>query len=248
MPAHCFAILTTFENPNATTRVIFPALLNSPIPVACKVPDVKSRRPLSSSSMAHRCSRSLRTSNQVASPEPRQVADVKRTSDQVASPEPRQIERQTDEVFANQSLPLIVDPAGSWLRAVLDIQRSTFSNKKFKFKDLHTSWYTYSTPFPIEYPPELPHNATGLQDNVIFLHINEAQRAKYPHGQLSKLLKHCICMWIWNGGSSKWEKISIGERRIIKGYELCLSLNYQKNIYLQWATPKAFKAIITENC
>ncbi|KAJ3752749.1 hypothetical protein EV360DRAFT_88446 [Lentinula raphanica] len=392
MPAHRFAILTTFENPNATTRVIFPALLGSPM--ACKVPDMKRTSNQVASPEPSQMKRQTdeilanQTSNQVASPEPRQmkrqmdeplangspnrrVADLNRPSDQVASPEPRQMKRQTDEVFANQgtspditqevsvhmayggsdtqhpqimatierhstALPRqfsathhesnvpqleeqLEDESISWAirtrrqsrrqnpyptrskRLLQDLKKpqtsspqtssphsssslcgrssaSTtdpseslnqtqssspndtravqaqssfgytafdFQQRKVKSKDFYTCWYTYSTPFPIDHPPELPHNAM-LQDNVIFLHIDEAQRANHHHGQLSKLLKYC-CMWIWNGGSSKWEKISVGERRIINGYELCLALRYQKTIYLQWMTLKAFKALIAES-
>ncbi|KAJ3964630.1 hypothetical protein EV361DRAFT_955768 [Lentinula raphanica] len=120
-----------------------------------------------------------------------------------------------------------------------------YHQRKVISKDVHTSWYTYSTSGPIDSPPELPSNAFGLQHNIIFMHINEAQRAKYP-GQLSKLLKYCVRMWIWNDGSSKWETISVGDQRIVNGYKLSLSLRYLTDIYPQWVTPKALGRVIAE--
>ncbi|KAJ3768732.1 hypothetical protein FB446DRAFT_792026 [Lentinula raphanica] len=127
-----------------------------------------------------------------------------------------------------------------------------YHERKVKYKEAYTSWYTYSTSFPIDNPPELPHNAVVLQDNVIFMHINETQKAKYPQGPLSKVLKYCVSMWIWNGGSSKWERINVGERRIVQGYKLCLSVRFQETTHPQWVTPqwvtpKAAKTLLTNN-
>ncbi|KAJ3963735.1 hypothetical protein EV361DRAFT_956673 [Lentinula raphanica] len=124
-----------------------------------------------------------------------------------------------------------------------------YNQRKVQNKNVHTSWYTYTTSGPIDHPPELPHNAVGLQHNVIFMHINETERAKYQNGrrQLSNLLKYCIRMWIWDGVSSKWEKICVGERRVVDGYRLSLSLRYLKTIHPQWVITKSLKRLIAEN-
>ncbi|KAJ3717030.1 hypothetical protein C8R42DRAFT_724671 [Lentinula raphanica] len=118
-----------------------------------------------------------------------------------------------------------------------------YHQRKVKFKDVHTSWYIYSTPTSIDSPPELPRNAMALEHNVLFMHINETQRTKYA-GQLSNLIKYCVSLWIWNGDSLKWERISVGERRVVNGYKLCLSLGYLTDIYPQWVTPKSFTRLI----
>ncbi|KAJ3816270.1 hypothetical protein F5880DRAFT_1619546, partial [Lentinula raphanica] len=122
-----------------------------------------------------------------------------------------------------------------------------YHERKVLYKEAHTSWYTYSTSFPIDNPPELPHNASVLKHNVIFMHINEAQKKKYHPGPLSKLLKYCVRLWIWNGDSSNWEKISVGDRRSVNGYDLCLSLRYRTEIYPQWVVPKSLKRAIAES-
>ncbi|KAJ3805304.1 hypothetical protein F5876DRAFT_69909, partial [Lentinula aff. lateritia] len=101
-------------------------------------------------------------------------------------------------------------------------------------KNATTSWYTYRTLGPLDSPPEFPPNSMGLEHNVIFLHINEAERAKLNEGQLSKLLKYCVRMWIWNGDSSRWERIYFGERRVVgDGYELAIALRYRKVTYFR---------------
>ncbi|KAJ3717806.1 hypothetical protein C8R42DRAFT_644439 [Lentinula raphanica] len=122
-----------------------------------------------------------------------------------------------------------------------------YHQRKVLYKNAYTSWYSYSTPGPIDNPPELPQNAVGLQHNVIFMHINEVQRTQYPHGPLSKLLKHCVRMWIWDGNSSKWDRISVGERRTVEGYQLSLSLRYKSTIHPQWVVPKSARRLIAEN-
>ncbi|KAJ4476854.1 hypothetical protein C8J55DRAFT_489877 [Lentinula edodes] len=112
-------------------------------------------------------------------------------------------------------------------------------------KNATTSWYTYRTPGPLDSPPEFPPNSMGPEHNVIFLHINEAERAKLNGGQLSKLLKYCVRMWIWNGDSLRWERIYFGERRVVgDGYELAIALRYRKGISPEWVTPKAMKRIL----
>ncbi|KAJ3808852.1 hypothetical protein F5876DRAFT_66940 [Lentinula aff. lateritia] len=101
-------------------------------------------------------------------------------------------------------------------------------------KNTTTSWYTYRTPGPLDSPPEFPPNSMRLEHNVIFLHINEAERAKLNEGQLSKLLKYCVRMWIWNGDSLRWERIYFGERRVVgDGYELAIALRYRKVTYFR---------------
>ncbi|KAJ4484393.1 hypothetical protein C8J55DRAFT_488301 [Lentinula edodes] len=101
-------------------------------------------------------------------------------------------------------------------------------------KNATTSWYTYRTPGPLDSPPEFPPNSMRLEHNVIFLHINEAERAKLNEGQLSKLLKYCVRMWIWNGDSLRWERIYFGERRVVgDGYELAIALRYRKVTYFR---------------
>ncbi|KAJ3816931.1 hypothetical protein F5880DRAFT_1618767 [Lentinula raphanica] len=122
-----------------------------------------------------------------------------------------------------------------------------YHQRKVKYKDAYTSWYTYSTAFPIDSPPELPKNAMGLQHDVLFLHINEAERVKYHKGQLSKLLMHCVRFWIWDSRSLKWEKIAVGEKRVVNGYKLCLSIGYIPNIHPQWVVPKSMQRLIAEN-
>ncbi|KAJ3716996.1 hypothetical protein C8R42DRAFT_644914 [Lentinula raphanica] len=106
------------------------------------------------------------------------------------------------------------------------------SKHAVKFKDVHTSWFIYSTPTSIDSPPELPRNAMALEHNVLFMHINETQRTKYA-GQLSNLIKYCVSLWIWNCDSLKWERISVGEWRVVNGYKPCLSLGYLTDIYPQ---------------
>ncbi|KAJ3964427.1 hypothetical protein EV361DRAFT_955953 [Lentinula raphanica] len=122
-----------------------------------------------------------------------------------------------------------------------------YHSRKVLNKDAHTSWYTYTTSGPIDGPPELPHNAMGLQHDVIFMHINETQKAKYYPGRLSQLLKYCVRMWIWNDGTSKWENISVGDQRIVNGYKLSLSLRYLTDIYPQWVTRKAMARLIADS-
>ncbi|KAJ3901609.1 hypothetical protein F5879DRAFT_991794 [Lentinula edodes] len=120
-----------------------------------------------------------------------------------------------------------------------------YRQRKVINKNATTSWYTYRTPGPLDSPPEFPPNSMALEHNVIFLHINETERAKLNGGQLSKLLKYCVRMWIWNGDSSRWERIYFGERRVVgDGYELAISLRYRKGISPEWVTPKAMKRIL----
>ncbi|KAH7879958.1 uncharacterized protein C8R40DRAFT_455297 [Lentinula edodes] len=120
-----------------------------------------------------------------------------------------------------------------------------YRQRKVINKNATTSWYTYRTPGPLDSPPEFPPNSMRLEHNVIFLHINEAERAKLNEGQLSKLLKYCVRMWIWNGDSLRWERIYFGERRVVgDGYELAIALRYRKGISPEWVTPKAMKRIL----
>ncbi|KAJ3885198.1 hypothetical protein GG344DRAFT_82997 [Lentinula edodes] len=120
-----------------------------------------------------------------------------------------------------------------------------YRQRKVINKNATTSWYTYRTPGPLDSPPEFPPNSMWLEHNVIFLHINEAERAKLNEGQLSKLLKYCVRMWIWNGDSLRWERIDFGERRVVgDGYELAIALKYCKGISPEWVTPKAMKRIL----
>ncbi|KAJ3848900.1 hypothetical protein EV368DRAFT_67885 [Lentinula lateritia] len=109
-----------------------------------------------------------------------------------------------------------------------------YRQRKVINKNTTTSWYTYRTPGPLDSPPEFPPNSMRLEHNVIFLHINEAERAKLNEGQLSKLLKYCVRMWIWNGDSLRWERIYFGERRVVgDGYELAIALRYRKVTYFR---------------
>ncbi|KAJ3805268.1 hypothetical protein F5876DRAFT_81967 [Lentinula aff. lateritia] len=120
-----------------------------------------------------------------------------------------------------------------------------YRQRKVINKNATTSWYTYRTPGPLDSPPEFPPNSMGPEHNVIFLHINEAERAKLNGGQLSKLLKYCVRMWIWNGDSLRWERIYFGEQRVVgDGYELAIALRYRKGISPKWVTPKAMKRIL----
>lgn len=120
-----------------------------------------------------------------------------------------------------------------------------YQQRKVINKNATTSWYTYYTPGPLDSPPEFPPNSMVLEHNVIFLHINEMERAKLNGGQLSKLLKYCVHMWICNGDSSHWERIYFGEQRVVRdGYELAISLRYRKGISSEWVTPKAMKRIL----
>ncbi|KAJ3898753.1 hypothetical protein F5879DRAFT_926799 [Lentinula edodes] len=92
-----------------------------------------------------------------------------------------------------------------------------YREDKVRLKDVTTSWYTHYTSSLLERPPDLPANHVGLKHNDIFLHIHEAQPAKFLSrgGQMiiSRLLEG-VQMWIWNQALSEWEKIGYGEKRI----------------------------------
>ncbi|KAJ3911731.1 hypothetical protein F5877DRAFT_85598 [Lentinula edodes] len=116
-----------------------------------------------------------------------------------------------------------------------------YHQEKVRFKNINTSWYTYRTPGPLDYPTNIPPNHAELQFNDIFLHIDEHQMGKI-RGQLRipKLLK-CVKMWVWNGVS--WQRISFGEEHLMgDGDVLCISLKYNHKIVRPtWITSKSMK-------
>lgn len=117
---------------------------------------------------------------------------------------------------------------------------------KVRFKNINTSWYTYRTLGPLDYPTNIPPNHPELQFNDIFLHIDEHQMGKIC-GQLRipKLLK-CVKMWVCNGVS--WQRISFGEEHLIgDGDVLCISLKYNHKIVRPtWITSKSMKRVLKD--
>ncbi|KAJ3925760.1 MAG: hypothetical protein NXY57DRAFT_1043831 [Lentinula lateritia] len=144
-----------------------------------------------------------------------------------------------------ESISLAIRCQGTNIKYFIEAHTPFDLKRKVINKNATTSWYTYYTPGPLDSPPEFPPNSMVLEHNVIFLHINEMERAKLNGGQLSKLLKYCVHMWICNGDSSHWERIYFGEQRVVRdGYELAISLRYRKGISSEWVTPKAMKRIL----
>lgn len=103
-----------------------------------------------------------------------------------------------------------------------------------------TRWYSFSSPGPLEHPPELPYNHKGLQDNAIFVHLDQQKQAEIRFPRKKKASLKFITMWIWDAGGARWEPIEYGAQWVIDGHQMRLSL-YLGGADPEWISLQSWK-------
>ncbi|KAJ3792584.1 hypothetical protein GGU11DRAFT_749848 [Lentinula aff. detonsa] len=116
----------------------------------------------------------------------------------------------------------------------------TESNCHQRKKKVVTRWYTKASPGPLDHPPELPYNHKGLQDNVIFVHLDQQKQAETHFPRNKKASLKFITMWIWDASEARWEPIEYGAQRVIDGHRMRLSL-YRGGADPEWISLQSWK-------
>ncbi|KAJ3771916.1 hypothetical protein FB446DRAFT_789149 [Lentinula raphanica] len=124
----------------------------------------------------------------------------------------------------------------------------TYTNlhtRKTRMKGIEVRWYSLTTQGPLERPPELPVDHSGLEDNDLFVHVNEEIRRTLinspPVTNGRPTILTCTSFWVWDSALGRWEVIHYGEtRRIANRLDLALSL-YRSSHEPLWITPEAMR-------
>ncbi|KAE9388713.1 hypothetical protein BT96DRAFT_422562 [Gymnopus androsaceus JB14] len=125
-----------------------------------------------------------------------------------------------------------------------DHDRFTYTESDYHFRKriVATRWYSFSSPGPLEHPPELPINHRGLQNNDIFVHVDQQKQAetRFPRKKKASSSLKFITMWRWDACEACWEAIEYGEQRVIDGHPMRLSL-YRGGAEPEWISLESWK-------
>ncbi|KAJ3768120.1 hypothetical protein FB446DRAFT_792575 [Lentinula raphanica] len=113
------------------------------------------------------------------------------------------------------------------------------AERKTRYSEFRTYYYTFRTAQFLSRPPEVPTGAEPFPDNLIFLNISMEQEAAF-HPLREVDIQNVVRTWIWRSVVNDWAVIHYGDECSIGLDKLCLTV--RQDLTPTWISVKAMKA------
>ncbi|KAJ3964365.1 hypothetical protein EV361DRAFT_942296 [Lentinula raphanica] len=84
------------------------------------------------------------------------------------------------------------------------------AERKTRYREFRTYYYTFRTAQFLDWPPRAPGNAKPFPDNLIFLNISTEQETAFQPLREADI-KNVIRTWIWSSALGDWKTIEYGD-------------------------------------
>ncbi|KAJ3752288.1 hypothetical protein EV360DRAFT_75491 [Lentinula raphanica] len=115
------------------------------------------------------------------------------------------------------------------------------AERKTRYREFRTYYYTFRTAQFLDWPPRAPGNAEPFPDNLIFLNISTEQEAAFRPLREADI-KNVVRMWIWSSAKGDWKTIEYGDECLVGPDDMAMGLTVRSDLTPALISVKALKA------